>query len=59
MGTLRRASALFQSAGQQAYRAFSPVVDKALRPMVEWLEKNQGALEQAGPNPRRPRGPAT
>lgn len=45
MGTLRRAKALFESSGQAAYRAFSPLVNKALKPMVDALERNQGQLE--------------
>ncbi|GAB7005792.1 hypothetical protein JCM18899A_32650 [Nocardioides sp. AN3] len=43
-GTLRRAGADFKTAGQEAYRAFSPVADNALRPLVDMIEKNQGAI---------------
>jgi len=45
MGTLIRLKADGVSAAQALYREFSPIADRALRPMAEWLERNQSSID--------------
>lgn len=57
-GTLSRLKALGESSGQALYRNFSPLVDKALKPVADWLENNQDQIAGWGKSALRTVAPA-